>query len=482
MGHLFSNNEKIVVISNRAPYAISSNNGRLELKRTISGLVSAVEPLILERGGTWVAWGGRPMGGESRYALHVPPGEPLYRLVEVSLSETERRDYYLGFANNCLWPLCHSFPEKSLFFGNQWAAYRQVNKKFAEAALEASAEGDLFWVHDYHFALVPRMLRDKNPRARVALFWHIPFPSHDIFSLNPWGREIVGGMLASDLVAFHTKTYVENFIECAKRLLGVSVSSEHSAIYWKGRKTDIKAVPAGVNWRELEDVASSSHVRLKAASIRRKVGAEYILLGVDRLDYTKGILERLQAFELFLKENPQYIGRVSMIQIGVPTRTDVDDYHRLKMEVEKAVGRINGKYDRIGRAIPVRYLCDSFNKEELVAFYLAADMAMVTSLRDGLNLVAKEFVACRLDNSGVLLLSRFTGAAEELKEAVLVNPYYLYGMADAIKTALEMPREQVTMRMTALRRTVKKHDLRWWWHNAVQQLLPSRLGVVQVKG
>ncbi|MCL6612866.1 MAG: trehalose-6-phosphate synthase [Peptococcaceae bacterium] len=475
MGHLSGGEGKIVVISNRAPYTLSVNGGRLELKRSVSGLVSAVEPLLREHGGTWVAWGGRPAGGESQLVLHVPPAKPCYRLVEVSLSEAERRDYYLGFANNCLWPLCHSFTERSSFNENQWAVYRQVNRKFAMAALGAAADGDLFWVHDYHFALVPGMIREENQRARVALFWHIPFPPYDTFSLNPWGREIISGMLASNLIAFHTISYVENFIECARRFAGAAVSSDRSALCWKGRTIGVKAVPVGLNWQEMEEMAGSAAVRARAAFIRRSVGAEHILLGVDRLDYTKGILERLRAFELFLQKNPRFVGRVSLIQIGVPTRSDGDDYRRLKMEVEETVGRINGRYDRIGRPVPVRYICDSFGKEDLIAFYLAADVALVTALRDGLNLVAKEFVACRHDHSGVLVLSRFAGAAEELKEAILVNPYDLDGLAGAIGTALELSREEAARRMAALKRAVRKRDLRWWWHNTVQQLLLHRL-------
>lgn len=216
MSPLLNRDKKIIVISNRSPYILSGKEGELKLTRSVGGLVTAVEPVLIERGGTWVAWGGRPVAAESRLVLHVPPEDPCYRLVEVPLSESEKRDYYLGFANSCLWPLSHCFIERCSFQEGQWEAYRRANCKFAAAALEASAGGELFWVHDYHFALVPQIIRHEVPQAAVALFWHIPFPPYDIFSVNPWGREIIGGMLESSLVAFHTRLYTENFIQCAR--------------------------------------------------------------------------------------------------------------------------------------------------------------------------------------------------------------------------------------------------------------------------
>ena len=237
----------------------------------------------------------------------------------------------------------------------------------------------------------------------------------------------------------------------------------------------LQAAPVGVNWQDFERLAAGLPARTKAAAIRRAVGAERLLLGIDRLDYTKGILERLGAYELFLQNNPHYIGKVSLVQIGVPSRSDISDYRDLKVKIEEAVGRINGRYDRIGGPVPVRYICGSFGKEDLVAYYLAADVALVTALRDGLNLVAKEFVSCRLNNTGVLVLSRFAGAAEELKEAVLINPYDREGLARAISTALEMPAEEAAARMKALRRTVQKNDLYLWWQNTISRILPPRV-------
>ncbi len=467
MGHSASSEERVVVVSNRAPYVLSSEGGKLELTRAVSGLVSAVEPLLNERGGTWIAWGGRSALCGSQFVLRVPPEKPVYRLVELPLSEDERRDYYYGFSNSCLWPLCHSFTGNAVFDAAQWDAYREVNEKFARAALEFSRAQDLIWVHDYHFALLPSVIREARPQGRIALFWHIPFPPYDIFSLNPWYKEIIAGMLGANIVAFHTRSYAENFIDCARRALGAGASSEYSVIYWKGRTVSVRAVPVGIDWPAWQELAGSPQIRAKASSIRRALGAEFVLLGIDRLDYTKGVLERLQAFELFLKRHPQYRGRVTLVQVGVETRPDSPFYQKLKLRVEEAVGRINGGHDRIGFPVPVRYLRKSLSKEDVAALYLAADVLLVTPLRDGLNLVAKEYVASRQDNTGVLILSRFAGAAEELKKAIQINPYDVPALAEAIKKALEMPREEAVLRMSSLRRVVRQRDLRWWWHNAL---------------
>lgn len=477
MVHSVSGGDRVVVVSNRAPYVLSSEGGKLELTRAVSGLVSAVEPLLHERGGTWIAWGGRSALCESHLVLRVPPDKPLYRLVELPLSEEERRNYYDGFSNGCLWPLCHSFTGHAVFDGGHWNAYREVNQKFARAALEFSRPQDLIWVHDYHFALLPSLIREERPQGRVALFWHIPFPPHDIFSANPWSKELIAGMLGANIVAFHTRSYAENFVECARRALGAVVSAEHLTVYWKGRTVSVRVAPVGIDWNYWHALSAHPQVKAKAASIRRALGADYVLLGIDRLDYTKGIPERLQAFELFLKKYPQYRGRVTLVQVGVETRPDSPFYQKLKHNVEEAVGRINGGHDRIGYPVPVRYLRKPLSKEDVAALYLAADVMLVTPLRDGLNLVAKEYVASRQDNTGVLILSRFAGAAEELKNVLQVNPYDVPALAEAIKTALEMPREEVALRMNAARRAVRQRDLRWWWQNALSPVhLPAAAG------
>lgn len=459
---------KMVVVSNRSPFVPVGGTW----KRAVSGLVSCVEPLLKACGGTWVAWGGHTGGAP---VLTAPPG-CLYHLREVPLTKKEYDGYYQGFTNQCLWPLSHGFIEKCSFSGAHWQEYRQVNEKYALATNAAPAGRDsLFWVHDYHLALVPQLLRQLNKTARIAFFWHIPFPAPDIFRLLPWGREILTGMLGSNLIAFHTPSYVENFIACVRQNFNVSVQPENDLLVFNGHPVSVKALPVGVDWRKYNELAGRNSVRCRGREIRRVTGAEHILLGVDRLDYTKGILERLRAFELFLESYPEFAGRVTLIQIGVPTRSGVKAYSRLRREVEEMVGRINGRYDRLSRAVPVRYLSRSLDEAELAAYYLAADAALVTPLRDGMNLVAKEYVACRTDHTGVLVLSKFAGAAETMPDALLVNPYAQEELARVIHTALTLPVEEKSRRMRALRQVVRERDLHWWGQNILKYALPFRL-------
>lgn len=458
---------KMVVVSNRSPYVLSG--GRWQ--RAVSGLVSCVEPLLKTCGGTWVAWGGRAEGAP---APVQPPGGS-YHVRDVFLSAEEMAGYYDGFANQCLWPLCHSFVEKCSIRADHWDVYRRVNEKFARAAAEVADGEGLVWVHDYHLALVPRLLRRLNASGRIALFWHIPFPGPDIFRLLPWGRELLSGMLAANLIAFHTDSYVENFIDCVRAFFHAPGKPESDLLIFDGRPVSVRAIPVGVDWQHFDELAKDAAVQARGREIRRVAGAEYVLLGVDRLDYTKGILERLAAYELFLERHPEFVGRVTLIQIGVPTRNGVKAYSRLRRTVEEMVGRINGRFDRLHRAVPVRYLSRPLDERELVAHYLAADVALVTALRDGLNLVAKEFVAARRDQGGVLVLSRFAGAAEDLAAALLVNPYEQEELAGAIHQALTMPAGERLRRMQSLRRAVREKDLHWWWQNTLKYALPARL-------
>jgi len=460
---------KLVVVSNRASYVFTGSAGQITWKRAVSGLVSAVEPVLNTVGGTWVAWCGRLDGRQGKgMRIGVPAGSPRYFLQEVIFGEEEYRGYYHGFANGCLWPLAHQMLEKCNFQGEFWPAYRQVNHKFARAVLESAREDSIFWVHDYHLALVPQLLRRRLPGAKVAFFWHIPFPPPDVFAVLPWGRQVLHGLLGSDLIAFHTRSYLENFLACAKKYFRLKVNPEHGLIWFGSRRLIARAIPVGINWQRFEQLADDPEVKAQAQRIRRSTGAEYLFLGIDRLDYTKGIPERIKAFGAFLDRFPQYRGKTALLQIAVPTRNGVEAYDKLKQKVERLVGEVNGAHDHGYGAVPVRYLHRSLSEKELAAHYLAADVMLVTALRDGLNLIAKEFIATRTDGQGVLLLSPFAGAADELTSALLANPYNLNQLVNRMKTALEMPPEEKRERLRALQQTVKNKDSRWWWQTQLK--------------
>ena len=390
--------EHLVVVSNRAPYVLEENTSGVEGKKAVSGLVSALEPILENCGGTWAGWcGRRSQNGEvmgSRF--EVPFNEPSYTIQEVMLGEEEFVGYYHGFSNDCLWPVSHCFLEKSTFDHEHWRQYCEVNKKFASVAAGAAFPGSLIWVQDYHLTLVPSMLRDLRYQGKIAFFWHIPFPPLEIFSAIPWADHILKGLLSSDLLAFHLEGYVYNFLRCAQQLLGAPVDYRTGTVLWRGRSVSVRALPIGIDTAEFEELAGRPEVIKQAADIRRSIGADFLFVSVERLDYTKGVLEKLLAIEKFLELYPGYQDRVAFLQVAVPTRIEVATYAGLRKQVEETVGRINGLFGSNWR-VPVRYLFDSLSRPQLVAHYLAADVALVTPLRDGLNLVAKEFVASRVD-------------------------------------------------------------------------------------
>jgi trehalose 6-phosphate synthase len=459
--------DNLVVVSNRGAYVLSEKNGQTTYTRAVSGLVSAVEPVLTSNYGTWVAWCGRLSNNAKSqgHRVAIPPEAPHYYLREVVLTESEYHAYYHGFANSSLWPLAHQLIDKCIFKKEFWHAYRRVNYKFAQATAESAREGDLFWIHDYHLTLAPQLLRRYYPRARIAFFWHIPFPPPDVFQVLPWGRQILHGLLGSDLVAFHTRSYMNNFLACVQHYFQATVNQEQGVIWLGKKKIMVRDLPVGVNWRRFEQLAADPQVKHRAGQIRQAIGADYLLLGIDRLDYTKGIPERIKALGILLEKHPQYRGKISLLQIAVPSRNGIAAYANLKEEVERAVGETNGLYDHGYGAIPVRYLHCSLNEKELVAHYLAADVLLVTPLRDGLNLVAKEFVASRTDGNCVLILSPFAGAADELKGALLANPYDPDYLAVLIKKALKMSTAEKQKRFKTLQHPVKSKDIRWWWQN-----------------
>lgn len=465
---------RLVAVSNRGACTFKETPQGIQAIPSVSGLVTAVEPVISLEGGAWVAWGGRY--GKEHETLGVswpmPEKGQKYVFHEVLLTPREVSLYYDGFTNGCLWPLCHNFIEKASFSEDQWKAYSQVNQKYAEVVLKTTEPHDFIWIHDYHLARVPGYIRRQRPRASISFFWHIPFPPAEIFAVMPWAKEYISGMLEADLIGFHTSTYVQNFLQAAKEIAGAEVDFLSGTVYWAGRKLKAVAVPMGINWREFERLARSAEVMEKTPQIRRAAGGQYLLLGVDRLDYTKGILERLKAIGWLLENYPEYRGKLTFIQIAVPCRTATPAYQQLKRQIEETVGRINGAFTE-DYHVPVRYMFKALSKPELVAHYLAADMALVTPVKDGLNLVAKEYVVSNARDMGVLLLSPFAGAASQLKDALLANPYNPREMVSQILLGLKMSIAEKKQRLAALNKVVKEQDIFWWWRQFRQNWLPE---------
>jgi len=468
---------RLVVVSNRGAWTFRKTIHGLKCMPSVSGLVSAIDPIIAREGGAWIAWGGRCGKKDEVIGVSRPMPEdgPRYVFHEVMLAPREVSLYYDGFANSCLWPICHSFVEKSVFNEDHWQAYCKVNEKYAEVVLKTTLPRDLIWVHDYHLALLPARIRKHRPHARISLFWHIPFPPAEIFAAMPWAKEYIFNMLDAELIGFHTRKYVQNFLQAAGEIAGAEVDYLTGTIYRNGRKIKVISVPIGINWRDFNLLASSGEVVRKASQIRRAAGGKCLLVGVDRLDYTKGIPERLNAVACLLENYPHYRGKITLIQIAVPSRTNARAYRELRRQIEEIVGRINGSFTE-NYHVPVRYVFKPLSKPDLVAHYLAADMALVTPVKDGLNLVSKEYVAAKDNDVGVLLLSPFAGAAVQLKEALITNPYNPRETAAKIVQGLKMPVAEKKRRLKAMNRVVREQDIYWWWRHLWQNWLGDAAG------
>ncbi len=442
-----------VVVANRLPVDLETlPDGTERWKASPGGLVTALAPMLRSREGAWVGWPGLPDAAPEPF---VDDGLTLH---PVPLSAQDVEDFYEGFSNGTLWPLYHDVVAPPSFHRHWWRAYVAVNQRFAEAAAEVAARNATVWVQDYQLQLVPAMLRELRPDLRIGFFLHIPFPPVELYQQLPWRRRIVEGLLGADLVGFHTPGGARNFRTLATRYAGAT--AQRSVLTYNGRQVRTGAFPISIDSRTLDELARTPEVQQRAKEIRSDLGdPQRVILGVDRLDYTKGINVRLRAFEELLDE-----GRADdtvMIQLATPSRERVEHYQRMRAEIEQSVGRINGTYSRVGHPV-LHYLHQSLPRHELAAFFAAADVMLVTPLRDGMNLVAKEYVACRADNGGVLVLSEFAGAALELKEALLVNPHDTDGVKDALHAALTMDPAEGRKRMRALRRQVLAHDVDRW--------------------
>jgi trehalose 6-phosphate synthase/phosphatase len=439
--------------------------GAIERRPSSGGLVSALEPALRSHGGVWIGWPGLELRREERVSSRARG----YQVAPVLLSESEAQRYYHGFANRTLWPLCHSLPALTRFERRDWKAYEAVNQRFAEEITRHADAGSLVWIHDYHLMLVPEILRQERPELRTAFFLHIPFPPYDVFRLCPWDRDLLRGILACDLVGFHVQGYAHNFLDAVSRRLGARVVPELGVVEHGDRTVQVGAFPIGIEFDVFE-----AHARSAPAPVEQ--GGERIVLGVDRLDYTKGILERLHAFERLLELHPRHRENVVLLQLAVPSRSQVAEYRQLKREIDELVGRVNGRF-ATARWSPIRYLYRSLPRERLCALYRDADVALVTPLRDGMNLVAKEYVACQVSDPGVLILSRMAGAAETMREALQVNPFDLDETANALHRALTMGEEERASRMASLRRRERRDDVHAWVRSFLAAATGQRTGL-----
>jgi trehalose 6-phosphate synthase len=463
---------EFVVAANRLPVDLEKlPDGSTRWKRSPGGLVTALEPMLRSREGAWVGWPGLA-------DVEVEPlTEDGLQLHPVTLSAEEVADYYEGFSNGCLWPLYHDVVAPPAFHRRWWRAYARVNQRFAEAVARVAAKGATVWIQDYQLQLLPAALRQLRPDLRIGFFLHIPFPPTELFLQLPWRREIVEGLLGADLVGFQTAGGARNFRALAIRLTDAKPGHSHPEVEVEGRKVKIGAFPISIDSAALDRLARSESVQKRAAEIRADLGEpRRILLGVDRLDYTKGIDVRLTAFHELLAEGTLNAEDVVMIQLATPSRERVEHYQHMRDDVELTVGRINGEYARVGHPA-VHYLHQSLPRDELAAFYVMADVMLVTPLRDGMNLVAKEYVACRFDLGGALVLSEFAGAAAELTQSYLVNPHDTDGIKALIAKAVNAPYEENRKRMRALRRQVMAHDVDRWARSYLDALgLPAPAG------
>ena len=460
--------EKVLVLANREPYIHErAADGTIVVRHPASGLVTAVEPVLRACSGVWIAHGSGSADRQvvdSKNHVRVPPGDESYLLRRVWLSEEEERGYYYGLANEGLWPLCHLAHARPIFRGSDWAAYEAVNRRFADAVCEeAEGEDPVVLVQDYHFALAPRLIRERRPRATIITFWHIPWPNGEHFGICPWRAEILQGMLGSSILGFHTRQHCNNFLDSVDRYLEARIDREQNSVVLKGRATMVRPYPISIEWPS-QWVASAPSVAECRRTVRQELGlAEDALLGagVDRLDYTKGIEERLLAVERLLERFPAYAGRFSFVQVAAPSRTLIERYRQLDETVERTAARINQRFGE-GAYQPIILLRAHHEPPQVFRYYRAADLCYVSSLHDGMNLVAKEFVAARDDERGVLMLSQFTGAARELSEALIVNPYDLEQASAAMARGLSMPPEEQRERMHAMRAYLAEFNVYRW--------------------
>jgi trehalose-6-phosphate synthase len=459
--------DEVLLVSNREPYIHMSQGDGIVLRHPASGLVTAMEPIMRACSGTWIAHGSGTADRATVDAsdrIDVPPDNPAYTLRRVWLTEREERGYYYGFANEGLWPLCHIAHVRPIFRTDDWQQYVQVNERFAEVVCaEARTDDPIVLVQDYHFALLPRFIHDRLPKATIIAFWHIPWPNPESFGICPWRTQVLEGMLGSTILGFHTQYHCRNFIDTVDRYLEARIGYENSIVSHGGHRTSVEPFPISIQWPSpwVDRQPSIDECRRRVLEREALPGDVRLGIGVDRMDYTKGIIERFHAVERLLELHPDYAGRFVFVQIAAPTRSVLDDYRGFEDDVHALAARINARFAHAAVS-PIRLKAEHHEPELINEYYRAADICVVTSLHDGMNLVAKEFVAARDDEQGVLVLSQFTGAARELHDALPVNPYHVDQCAEALDRALRMPGDEQRVRMRSMRRLVQEHNVYRW--------------------
>jgi alpha,alpha-trehalose-phosphate synthase [UDP-forming] len=466
---------QFIVVSNREPYIHRLDGEEITCDRPVSGMVTALEPVMRVCGGSWVAHGSGTADRDvvdEHDRIAVPPQHPKYTLRRVWVSKADEDDYYYGFANQALWPLCHIAYRRPLFEMQDWEAYVRVNHQFADAVLDEVREPNaIILIQDYHFALLSQLLRRAQPNLLIAQFWHIPWPNRETFRICPWGERILEGLLGNDLLGFHLRYHCQNFLESVAASIEARVDSDDPAVTRADHVTLVRPFPISLDIDALSQQAMSEDTTTRMRRLQHQLGLvnQRVLLGVDRIDYTKGIPERLQAVDRLLASHPEYIGKLRFVQIGAPSRTRIGSYQALAKDIESLVEDINWKYAQ-GRWSPIIYRDTPHTSEELLAFYRLADVCVASALHDGMNLVAKEYIAARGDGDGVLVLSRFAGAARELDQALQINPYATDETAAVLHQALSMNEAERRARMAASREIVARNNIYRWAGKIVSEL------------
>ncbi|HSA15770.1 MAG TPA: bifunctional alpha,alpha-trehalose-phosphate synthase (UDP-forming)/trehalose-phosphatase [Spirochaetota bacterium] len=461
---------KLILISNRLPVTVDqTKSGDLDFKPSVGGLATGMSSLSKTYPCVWVGFSGIADGSVSPKMMKTIDSHLVknFDSYPVRLNQDELELYYNGFSNKTIWPLFHYFPYFTSFDDRTWESYREVNERFFETLKKIYERGDIIWVHDYHLMLLPGIIRRNIPDAKIGFFLHIPFPSYEVFRLLPWRHEVLSGILGSDLIGFHTFGYVRHFLSSVQRIIGIEHSMGRLTIDTRIIKCD--SFPMGIDYRRYSDYMSDRKIAAEIEAFKNNLQGKRMILSMDRLDFTKGITERLESFERFLDKYPEYHGKIQMMIVAVPSRTQVDTYISLRKRLNEIIGRINGKYNTLSWS-PIQYLYRSLPFRMIMTLYHCADVCLVTPLRDGMNLVAKEYIAARVNGDGVLILSEMAGVSEELGEALIVNPNNREEVADAIAAALSMPEEEKTHRVSGMQRRLRRNDVFQWSSSFIEKL------------